>query len=336
MQIIRLRLLVAAMLALAGCRPAPPATVAPLAAPSPSHAALAPLELPVAGYSLLGDTLRPLRLDSAVRARFEQQLATAVADVELRPDDPDALIWLGRRTAYLGRYQDAVAIFTAGVQRHPADARMYRHRGHRYITVRELDKAVADLEHAGLLVEGKPDRVEPDGLPNERGVPTSTLQSNIWYHLALAHYLRGDFSSALPAWRRALGVSTNADMQVATSHWLYLTLRRLGHADSARAVLEPIHAGMDVIENGSYHRLLLLYRGGLPADSLLAPGSGAAGTPSDLAAAYGVGAWHLVEGRNAEAEAIFERILAGGQWPAFGYIAAEAEIHRMRGGADQD
>jgi hypothetical protein len=30
-----------------------------------------------------------------------------------------------------------------------------------------------------------------------------------------------------------------------------------------------------------------------------------------------------------EALAVFRRVLAGGQWPAFGYIAAEAEVFRM-------
>ena len=46
------------------------------------------------------------------------------------------------------------AAFSRGVAAHPEDPRMYRHRGHRYITVRELDKAVADLSKASALVAG--------------------------------------------------------------------------------------------------------------------------------------------------------------------------------------
>jgi hypothetical protein len=43
-----------------------------------------------------------------------------------------------------------------------------------------------------------------------------------------------------------------------------------------------------------------------------------------------VGNWHFYNGRAAEAEAIFRQIVAGGQWGAFGFIAAEAELARMR------
>ncbi len=77
---------------------------------------------------------------------------------------------------------------------------MYRHRGHRYITLREFDKAIADFNKAVELIEGTDDIVEPDGAPNAAGIPTSTLHTNIWYHLGLAHYLKGDFAAALLAY----------------------------------------------------------------------------------------------------------------------------------------
>ena len=111
-------------------------------------------------------------------------------------NDADALIWLGRRTAYLGRYREAIQIFSDGIARHPTDARMLRHRGHRYLTVRELDRAIVDFEKAVELMAGQPDAIEPDGLPNARNIATGTLHSNVWYHLALGYYLQGDFSRA--------------------------------------------------------------------------------------------------------------------------------------------
>ncbi len=73
--------------------------------------------------TLLGDTLPPPPLAEETRARLEAQLAEAEAAARERPDDPDALIWLGRRTAYLGNYRDAIAIFTRGRTRWPEDAR---------------------------------------------------------------------------------------------------------------------------------------------------------------------------------------------------------------------
>ena len=82
----------------------------------------------------------PLTMPEAVRAQREQELATARANYEKNPSDADALIWLGRRTAYLGRYAEAIEIFTDGIRKHPRDARMLRHRGHRWITLRQFDR----------------------------------------------------------------------------------------------------------------------------------------------------------------------------------------------------
>ena len=87
--------------------------------------------------------------------------------------------------AYLGDYKKAIKIFSEGIEKFPEDARMYRHRGHRYISLRKLDLAIADLEKAAELIDGKEDRVEPDGIPNARGIPVSTTNRNIWYHLWL-------------------------------------------------------------------------------------------------------------------------------------------------------
>lgn len=276
--------------------------------------------------SLFGKPLyRPAPSEEAQKG-LETQLAEARAAYDKAPDSADAIIWLGRRTAYLGRYRDAIAIFSEGIQKHPGDPRMYRHRGHRYISTRQLDRAVGDLTRAAELVAGRPDEVEPDGQPNARSVPTSTLQSNIFYHLGLAHYLRGDFDQALQAYERCMTVSKNPDMQVATAHWLYMTLRRLGRDADAARVLEPITPGMTIIENGSYYELLLMYKGAVSAEALLAK---AAAGLDRVTLGYGVGNWHLYNGRRPAAAEVFRSIVATDQWPAFGYIAAEADLARL-------
>ncbi len=278
--------------------------------------------------SLLQDTLTAPALGDSIRAARERQLAEARTAYE-RDSSADGLVWVGRRSAYLGRYRDAVDVFTAGIAKFPEDARFYRHRGHRYITLRQLDLAVQDLERAALLIAGRPDEVEPDGQPNARNIPTSTLQSNIWYHLGLAYYLRGDFANALRAYQECLKVSKNPDMLVATSNWLYLTLRRLNRPAEATAALAPIRGDMDIIENGTYHRLLLMYQGDVPPDSVLRLSPTGEPSLEDVTTAYGVGAWHLVNGRPTDAVRIFRAVVgARGQWAAFGYLAAEAELAR--------
>jgi tetratricopeptide (TPR) repeat protein len=291
-----------------------------------------PAAVPAVRAEALSFTGTPLfapELAPAARMVLERNLAEARVAYERAPHDADSIIWLGRRLAYLGRYRDAIEVFSEGIAKHPGDARLYRHRGHRFITTRQLDRAIADLDHAALLVEGQPDQVEPDGQPNRYNVPVGTLQSNIWYHLALAHYLRHDFESALPAWRRAVELSANDDMVVASSDWLYMTLRRLEQPAEASRVLERIRPDMRILENDAYHRRLLMYKGLLPADSLMPADTE---DPVQLATyGYGLANWHLYSGDRATAEALFRRILQGPNWAAFGYIAAEAEM-ASRGG----
>ncbi|MFC1639602.1 tetratricopeptide repeat protein [Gemmatimonadota bacterium] len=269
--------------------------------------------------SLLGDTLYP-----SVQVA---QLAAARADYVANPVDADAIIWYGRRTAYTGQYREAIRIYTEGLQKHPDDARMYRHRGHRYISIRMLDEAIADFERAAELTEGHEDEVEPDGQPNALNIPTSTLQSNIFYHLGLARYLKKDFEGAIDAYHHGLALRENPDGIVSTSHWLYMALRRLGRDEEAAEVLEPIHADMQVIENQVYHQLLLMYKGEITPESLLDPGDGSSENQATL---YGVGNYFQYNGREQEAREIYERLMAGAGWAGFGYIAAEAELAAMR------
>ena len=268
-------------------------------------------------------------LSPEARREAEAKLAEARAAYEKDKGDADALIWLGRRTAYLGRFDEAIKLYTEGVKKHPRDARMYRHRGHRYITTRRFRAASADLEKAAALIKGKADEVEPDGLPNARNTPTGTLGSNVWYHLGLARYLLGDFPGALEAYRECEKFSKNPDMLVATSHWLYMTLRRLKRGEEARRVLERITPGMDVIENGDYYRLLLMYKGETTPEALLADAGGEKQGVGYATVAYGVGNWYVYNGQPGKALRLFLELVQLPQRTSFGYIAAEAELERM-------
>jgi len=285
-----------------------------------------PAEKPEA-MSLLGKPLYRPPVPEANRAKMEAD-AKAAFDLASREPSAENIIWLGRRTAYLGKFQEAIDVFTGGMRLYPTDPRLYRHRGHRYITIRNLLRAQEDLERAAELTKGQPDEVEPDGQPNARGIPTSTLHSNIWYHLALARYLKADYAGAADDWRRARDAVKNADNLVAASHWLYLSLRRAGRDAETKSVLDPIRADLDVIENTSYQSLLLMYKGERSAaDVLAAAAEGASGS----AVRYGVSAWHLANGQRAEATKIWDRILAGPDWPSFGFLAAEADMARASG-----
>lgn len=278
--------------------------------------------------SFLGDTLFRQEQPEQVRAVYSARYEEAANALASAPENVDSLIWMGRRTAYLGLYRDALEVYTHALTLHPDEARLYRHRGHRYLSVRELDNAISDFERAAALTDGQPDQVEPDGLPNAAGIPTSTLQFNIWYHLALAHYVRGDLELALDAYESCMAVSVHPDSVVATAYWMYMTLRRLGRDEEAAELLGRIDADMEIIESTAYLNLLLLHKGETSLEELVGP-AGTETTLQSTTTAYGLGVWHMLAGRDAEARAMFELIRTGlSQWSAFGFVAAEGELAR--------
>lgn len=271
------------------------------------------------------------QLSEETRKIYEGQLANERTDYGINPDNANRAVWFGRRTAYLGEYKAAIKIYSDGLKWNPKNAALYRHRGHRYITLRCFDDAIKDFETAAKLIKGKPDEVEPDGLPNAKNIPTSTLQSNIWYHLGLAYYLKGDFKNALKAYKECEKVSKNNDMRVATAYWYYMTLRRMGKNKEAKRVLEAFRGSIELIENTEYLKLIRLNRDEERPEDLLAEIRGDANTLKSSSLGYGVGNYFLYNGDNEKALTIFRKIVEGDQWASFGYIAAEAEISRMVG-----
>jgi tetratricopeptide (TPR) repeat protein len=276
------------------------------------------------------DTSKQIKpqLSEETRKDYEGFLANERTDYFINPDNANRIVWFARRTAYLGEYKAAIKIYTDGLKWNPKDAAIYRHRGHRLITIRCFDDAIKDFETAAKLVKGKPDEIELDGIPNAKNIPTSTLQSNIWYHLGLAYYLKGDFRNALRAYKECRKVSKNNDMSVATAYWQYMTLRRMGKTSDAKRVLESFSGTIEVIENTDYLKLIRLNRGEERPENMLTEIRGEADTLKSSSLGYGIGNYFLYNGDKEKALTIFRKIVEGNQWASFGYIAAEAELNR--------
>ena len=272
----------------------------------------------------------PPPISAEARRDMEAKLSEAKARSEAEPKNPDTLIWFGRRLGYLGRFTEAIEVYTSGIGKFPRDARFYRHRGHRYITLRKFDLAIADFQKAVSLVKGLPDEVEPDGQPNARNIPTGTLHFNIWYHLGLAQYLSGRNKDALLSYRECLKVSKNPDSIVATTHWLYMTLRRLKRTSEAKRALESIQPKMDIIENDGYYKLVLMYKGLVDSESLLAETLSQPASPGSHSILYGLANWNQYNGRKEKAAELLQQIVSSDQWTSFGYIAAEVDLKRSR------
>ena len=274
-------------------------------------------------WSLDGRPLFVAPPDAEAQPRLEADLAAARAAYAATPHDRDAAVWVGRRLGYLGRHHEAIQVFTDALAVHPNDPYLLRHRGHRWITLREPSKALADLERAAAQCRLTPNAIEPDGKPTPNRPPHSSLHYNVHYHLGLAAFLRGEFARAERAWLDCLAVADNDESRVAVTHWLWCARMRRGNPAGAAAVVAPIRAEMDVVDNRGYHQLCLLYAGKLQRDAVVMPeGSGGS------ALAFGLAHHALVTGDRELARQGFEALARSPGWTAFGVACAEAELAR--------
>lgn len=236
--------------------------------------------------------------DTGGVARAESALAAA-------PRDVHRIIQLGIAQSAIRRYREAIATFSRGIQVAPDSGILYRWRGHRYLSVRQLDSARIDLEH-GLKLD-------------------STLYG-CWYHLGIVQYVTGDFAGAATAFAHALPLAPDSGERAGSIDWSWMSLMRAGRPAEAQAVLDHNSAGP---RGGNfYDTRLRLYRGQIAPDQVVTPADTA-----DIAVAtlsYGLGNWYLLRGDTASAKQWFERAVRSGGWPAFGFIAAEAELRRLK------
>lgn len=236
--------------------------------------------------------------DTGPVARAERALA---AD----PRNVQRFIDLGVAQAGARQMQEAVRTFTRALAVAPNDPMLLRWRGHRHLSVREFDLAMADLT---------------------RGYGLDSTNYGILYHLGVLRFVRGDFNAAADAFARAQPRAPDAGELAGATDWLWMSLQRAGRAAEADAMLarHPDSLATTV----AYAKRLRLYRGDIGPDALFTPSDT---SDIDVATlAYGLGDWYMIKGDTARARAQFERSVKSGGWPAFGFIASEAELARMR------
>ena len=237
--------------------------------------------------------------DTGVVSRAEQALA---AD----PRNVQRIIDLGIAQSGSLQFRQAIATFTKGMAIEPDNAMLYRWRGHRYLSVRELDKAMADLT---------------------RGYALDSLNYGVLYHLGIVRFARGDFNAAVDAFQRSIQRPPNAGELAGSTDWLWMSLMRAGRTAEATAHLarrpDTVNAG------NAYTTRLRLYRGEVTPDQVFTPADTAGVQVATLA--YGLGNWYLVRGDTANALKLFQRAVAAKNgWAGFGFIVAEVELRRLR------
>ena len=197
--------------------------------------------------------------DTGPIARAESALARDQRNVDL-------IIQLGVAQSGARQYREAIQTFTRGLTLAPDNALLYRWRGHRYLSVRDLDRAMDDLTH-GLALD-------------------STVYG-ILYHLGIVRFARGDFAGAAEAFARAQPRAPDAGELAGSTDWLWMSLARAGKLGEANAMLARHPDSLPV--SNAYAQRLRLYRGEIGPAAVITPAD-----TEDIAVAtlsYGLGNW---------------------------------------------
>lgn len=234
-----------------------------------------------------------------------EAVKSARAALDASPKSVPHLIALGVAQSGARQFREAIATFTRGLEIEPNNALLLRWRGHRYLSVRDIDRAFADLTRGSAL----------DG-----GI------YGIWYHLGVVQYLRGDFAGAAASFARAQAIAPDAGELAGSTDWLWMSLGRDGRAADAKAMLDRRPDSKPA--NNAYTRRLQLYRGEIGPDAVVTPADTEDVQVATLA--YGLGNWYLLQGDKVQARRWFERSIQSGGWPAFGFIVSEVELTRLR------
>jgi Lipoprotein NlpI, contains TPR repeats len=237
------------------------------------------------------------QVDTGPVSRAERALAEDPRNVQ-------RFIQLGVAQAGARQMREAVETFTRALAVAPNDPMLYRWRGHRNLSVRSFDQAMADLT---------------------RGYGLDSTNYGILYHLGVLRFVRGDFNAAADAFGRAQPRAPDGGELAGATDWLWMSLMRSGRSAEAAAMLARHPDSLPA--SNAYVKRLRMYRGELAPEALFAPSD--TGDVDVATLAFGLGNWYLVKGDSARARELFRRSIASGGWPAFGFIASEAELARM-------
>ncbi len=259
--------------------------------------AVAPVTAQSVQYRSSSGVVYRAQRDSGPVARAQQALA---AD----PRTVQRFIQLGVAQSGARQMREAVQTFTRALAVAPNDPLLYRWRGHRRLSVRDFDGAMADLT---------------------RGYGLDSTLYGVLYHLGVLRFVRGDFNAAADAFSRAQPRAPDGGELAGATDWLWMSLQRAGRTSEAAAMLARRPDTLPAAN--AYVKRLRLYRGEIQPDALFAPSD-----TSDVDVAtlsFGLGNWYMVKGDTVRAREQFRRSIRSGGWPAFGFIASEAELARL-------
>ncbi len=251
---------------------------------------------------------------------------SVIASIRSKPmQTDDDYIEIGKQLVATARYKRAVEVYSEGLSKYPNSYKLLRNRGHRYITLRQLDQAIADLNKAEKLIQKEPEVMEY-GID---GKPTATVRHQIWYHIGVYYYLTKDYTQSAKAFKKALDTAGDLKNVAGASDWLYNCYQRLGKKKEAEELLKPLTPDTDTDRENAYFRRIMMYKGYITPEQLvdvnMAPDKMSV---QEVTKIYGLANWYAYNGNTEKAKSLYSIILQSNAWPGFAYAAAEKDIEK--------
>ena len=262
------------------------------------------------GQTPAADARKAFEEANALFEKTENDKALAAYEkaIALDAKQPDYHVGRCRTLARLMRHKEAIEGCTDALKLDPNHASALLERGHFLINARQADKAIPDLIKARKL---------------------GADAYGVAYHLSLAYYVTGDFKKAAEEYPQCYANAKTDDNRVACTAWEYVALVRAGRKADADKVLERVTPETKVQSSAAYLDRLLLFKGvrkeeevaqAMQKDNLQLP-----------TVAYGLGVWHLVNGRQDKAREYFQKATAPpAQQSGFGSVASYYELQRLK------
>lgn len=236
------------------------------------------------------------------------QVAQARKKLDADPKNVALLIGLGDAYAAVWNHRESIKVYDRAFELDKNNATLHLQRGHRYLSIRQFDKARLDLEKA---------------------VAMDAKLAGAWYYLGVLDYVAGRFSKAAADFEKNLALQDDdVTKGIGTVDWLYMSHRRGKQDEKAKTLLERVTPDLKIEGNPRlYFNRTLFYKGLRKEDELLA------GTPSDIeltTLCYGIGNFHLVNGDKQKAREYMEKAVGTTAWVGLAFIAAEKDLAQLR------
>lgn len=207
-------------------------------------------------------------------------------------------------------YLEAIDAFTRLIPDDPFNQLIYKHRGHRHVSISNFDYAEADLVFCLRLFD-------------KHWQP--------WHYLALIHYFRGNFDKAAALYDGAMPCAVpDGEYRACIMYWQYLCLYRAGkgEGEKARGLLAAMEKDTpNMLE--VYKHQLLLFKGEMRLEELTALVDGLADKYVP-AYSYGIAMYHYMNGETAKARAVMEATVSTAKaWYGVAYLACQADLARI-------